>query len=221
MNSLADQLPPDIARLIHPDWRGNEIAYWQARDRLLEEYRGRWIGFADGAVVAVGTSPVAVFHEAEETGRHPFVTCVGREDEPNRIRRASFNYDSTYPGEPLPVLPVEFRAASGSAGILLDDTIVDTGADSSVIPWADCQRMQLVASQGRPIQMSGVAGGSAMSLMFRVWVYLDGQEYPCRLQADFVGSERILGRDVIEPDGDSVPGAVRRTRDRPLTRIAR
>ena len=36
-----------------------------------------------------------------------------------------------------------------------------------------------------------------MSLLFHIWVSLDGQEYPCRLQADFVGHERILGRDVM------------------------
>jgi hypothetical protein len=28
-------------------------------------------------------------------------------------------------------------------------------------------------------------------------VYIDGQEHPCRLQADFLGNERILGRDVL------------------------
>jgi hypothetical protein len=26
---------------------------------------------------------------------------------------------------------------------------------------------------------------------------MDGQEYPCRLQADFIGKERIRGRDVL------------------------
>lgn len=30
-----------------------------------------------------------------------------------------------------------------------------------------------------------------------IWVLFDGQEYPCRLQADFIGNERILGRDVL------------------------
>src|SRR5207237_725422 len=41
---------------------------------------------AGGRVVASGTSPVTVFHEAEATGLHPFFICVGREDEPCRIR---------------------------------------------------------------------------------------------------------------------------------------
>jgi hypothetical protein len=90
MQSLADRLPPEIARQIHPDWRKNEAGYWSVRDQLLAQYRDQWIGFADGAVVASGTSPVAVFHAAAATGRHPFVTCVGREDEPTRMRRLSF-----------------------------------------------------------------------------------------------------------------------------------
>lgn len=45
--------------------------------------------------------------------------------------------------------------------------------------------------------MSGVTGAPAATLLFRVWVSIDGQEYPCRLQADFSGDERILGRDVL------------------------
>lgn len=197
MKSIADELPPDIARQINPDWRKNEAAYWAARDQLLRQYEGQWIGFADGRVVASGASPVAVFHAAEATGRNPFVTCVGREDEPIRMRRAGFVYDGTYPGEPLPVLALEFRSVSGSPGVALDRVIADTGADASAIPWADCQRLQLTLAQGRPGRMGGVAGGSAPTLLFRIWVYLDGQEYPCRLQADFVGQERILGRDVL------------------------
>src|SRR3954465_9986826 len=107
MQSLADRLPPEIARQIHPDWRKNEAGYWAARDQLLAQYRDQWIGFSDGAVIASGTSPVAVFHAAAATGRHPFVTCVGREDEPCRMRRASCPYDA--PFFPLNRGQVEFR----------------------------------------------------------------------------------------------------------------
>ncbi len=87
MKSIADQLSPDIARQLHPDRRKNEAGYWAARDKLLDQYRGQWVGFAGGEVVASGTSPVTVFHAAGSTGLHPFFTCVGREDEPCRIRR--------------------------------------------------------------------------------------------------------------------------------------
>src|SRR6266480_504434 len=96
MKSIADQLPPEIAQQIHPDRRKNEAAYWAVRDQLLEQYRGQWIGFADGMVVASGSSPVTVFHAAEASGRHPFFICVGREEEPCRIRRVTFPYDASF-----------------------------------------------------------------------------------------------------------------------------
>jgi len=68
MKSRADALPPEIARQINPDWRKNEAAYWNVRDRLLVQHQGQWVGFADGTVIASGASPVAVFHAAEASG---------------------------------------------------------------------------------------------------------------------------------------------------------
>src|SRR5262245_7174562 len=197
MKSIADRLPPEIARQIHPDRRKNEAAYWAVRDQLLDQYRGQWIGFADGKVIVSGSSPVTVFHAAEATGLHPFFICVGREEEPCRIRRATFPYDASYPGEALPVSAVEFRHASGSPGVVLDRVIPDTGADASVLPWADCQLLQLTPALGVQGLISGVVGSSAATLAFLIWAQLDGFDYPCRLQADFVGNERILGRDVL------------------------
>jgi hypothetical protein len=197
MKSLADGLPPEIARQVHPDWRKNEAAYWAVRDQLLGPYQGQWIGFADGRVVASGTRPVVVFHAAHQAAEHPFVICVGREEEPFRIRRSSFLYDTSYPGEALPLIRAEFRRISGVAGLLLDRVIPDTGADTSALPWADCQQLQLDPARGAPGLLRGVAGGSAATLGFVVWVYLDGSEYECQLYADFVGNERILGRDVL------------------------
>jgi hypothetical protein len=54
---------------------------------LLPKYQDVWVAFADGAVIASGRRPVEVFHEAHKSGRHPYVTCVGREYEPTKIRR--------------------------------------------------------------------------------------------------------------------------------------
>src|SRR6266436_1767972 len=173
MKSLADELPPAIARQIHPDWRKNEADYWAVRDKLRSQYEGQWIGFADGAVIASGSSPVAVFHAAEQSGRHPFVTCVGREDEPCRMRRLISAYDTSYAGEALPVLTVEFRQISGAAGVALDRVIADTGADASALPWSDCQQLQLNAADGMPGWMGGVGASIAATLFFRVWVSLD------------------------------------------------
>jgi hypothetical protein len=197
VSSLADGLPPEIAAAIPSEWRANEAAYWAARDRLLSDYEGQWVAFADGAVVASGTSPVEVFRAAHESGRHPFVIRVGAEAEPTRMRRCSFPYDTAYPGEPLPLLAAEFRPTSGTTGVVLDRIIPDTGADASALPWPDCQVLGLHPSNGIPGLIGGVGGSSVATLAFLVWVWLDGQEYPCRLQADFSNDERILGRDVL------------------------
>src|SRR5438552_17767508 len=90
MKSLADALPPEIGRQIHPDWRKNEAAYWAVRDQLLGQYQGQWIGFADGRVVASGTRPVVVLHAAHKGAEHPYVIRVGHENEPSRIRRRAW-----------------------------------------------------------------------------------------------------------------------------------
>jgi hypothetical protein len=52
----------------------------------MNQYQGQWIGFADGAVVASGTRPVAVFHGAHKAAEHPYVVGLAREQEPSRIR---------------------------------------------------------------------------------------------------------------------------------------
>ena len=99
MKSLLDGLPPEVAQRIHPDWQRNETEYWAVRDTLLPQYRDQWIAFANGRVLVSGTSAVEVLHAAQASGLHPFVTCVGREHEPSRMRRAVFAYDTTYPHE--------------------------------------------------------------------------------------------------------------------------
>jgi hypothetical protein len=176
MKSLADALPPEIARQIHPAWRKNEAAYWAVRDQLLGTYQGQWIAFADGAVIAACKTSLEVLHTPGVVERHPFVICVGREDQPYRIRRASFAYDPTYSGQALPLLSAEFRSVSGSAGLVLDRVIPDTGADVSVLPWPDCQQLHLDPAVGVSGLMSGIGGPGAATIGFPAWVWLDGQE---------------------------------------------
>ena len=57
--------------------------------------------------------------------------------------------------------------------------------------------LQLTPDMGMQSLIGGVAGTSSATLAFRVWVQIDGRGYPCKVQADFVGGERILGRDVL------------------------
>jgi hypothetical protein len=160
MNSLADNLPADIAKKVHPDWRKNEAGYWVARSQLLGQYQGRWVAFADGSVVADDSTPLGVFLAVQKLATRPFVTRVGHEDEPwYRIRRVAFAYDSGYPSAALPVISAEFRCTSGAPGVMLNRVIPDTGADTTTLPWSDCQKLNLDPSAGIPGVISGVGGG--------------------------------------------------------------
>jgi hypothetical protein len=197
MESLIDGLPPEIAQRIHPDWRKSETDYWAKRGELLAQYRGQWIGYANGRVLVTGTSPVEVFHKAQASGEHPLVTCVGHEHEPSRMRRAAFAYDATYPGEPLRVVTIEFRKNVAGPGLALQEVIADTGTDASTLPWADCEQLNLDPRNGAPGLMGGVGDTTVATVVFPAWAHLDGNTYPYRLQADFAGHERILGRDVL------------------------
>ncbi|MBI2969176.1 MAG: hypothetical protein HYY36_00350 [Gammaproteobacteria bacterium] len=197
MIGIADKLPPDVAQRVHPDWKRNERSYWAKREQLRQKYEGLWIGFADDTVIASGSSPVQVLHAAQGSGRHPFVTLVGHEDTPQRMRRNAYSYDSHYPGEPLPRVPVDFHSARGVPGRTFEDTIPDTGADASALPWIDCQSLRLELEEGVPGLIGGVGGSSMGTIVWAAYATIDGTEYPCWLQADFEGSERIIGRDVL------------------------
>lgn len=148
MNGIMDRLPPEVAQQVHPDWQRNESAYWARRESLRREYEGQWIGFADESVIAAGSSPVQVLHAAQRSGRPPFVTCVGREDTPQRMRRGSYNYDASYPGEPLPRVPVDFRSASDVPGLTFEDAIKRQRVvePSRLWPWKKKQRRDAAAT---------------------------------------------------------------------------
>ena len=197
MKSLSEGLPPEVAQQIDPAWRKNEADYWAVRDQLLGPYQNQWIGFANGQVLAAGRSPVDVLHDALALDPHPFFTCVGREREPFRMRRQAFPFDATYVGPALPVIDVEFRNQAGRPGPVLSGVIPDTGSDASTLPVTDCPHVGIQPGQGVPSQMSGVGATATATMLFAMWVYLDGATYRCSLHIDFAGTERILGRDVL------------------------
>ena len=133
MKSLADQLPAEIARQIHPDWRKNEAGYWAVRDQLVGQYQDQWIAFADGGVIAACKTSLEVLHMPGVVERHPFVICVGREDEPYRIRRATFAYDLTTPVNFKQTLPAKSELSGGMCSTVWRSYSVVLPARSSSI----------------------------------------------------------------------------------------
>ncbi len=197
MESLADALPPEIASQIHPDWRKNEADYWTVRDALLQQYRDQWVAFADGTVIAFGRNPTNVFHDGVATGRHPYFTRVGHENEPERVRRTTYAYDTSYPGEAMPYVSVEFRTDPLRSGAIVARVIPDIGADVTILPWSDCQQLHLVASDGIPTMLGGVGQLSTATVAFAAWACIENTAHPCRIHGEVGGRERILGRDVL------------------------
>ena len=123
MRSLIEGLPTEIANRIHPDWQKNEAEYWAQRDALPGIYADQWIGFAGGRVIVSGTSPVEVLHAAQASGKHPFVTRVGHENEPNRMRFTSLSFDSSVVSQKFAKevggLPTRHARVSGFVGQIL------------------------------------------------------------------------------------------------------
>jgi predicted aspartyl protease len=197
MITLADRLPAEIRNRLHPDWVRNEVGYWAARPQVIEAHNGRWVAFADGVVIAAGDRIVEVAHKAKQLGKHAYVTRVGFENTPQRIRRMAFAYDTNYQGEALPVISVRFAENRDEAGEHFDRVIPDTGADSSVLPWEDCQMLSLQPQDGLPSLMAGVGQSAVATLAFPLWVFVGTVAHPALVQADFDGRERILGRDVL------------------------
>jgi hypothetical protein len=108
-----------------------------------------------------------VFHAAEDSGRNPYVTYVGREGEPCCMRRVRVAYDASYPGEPLPILTVDFRPVSGTSGATMDRVIADTAADASA---ATAEVSQPLTLRERQRDVNGYSGVCA------IWAI-----YPCAI----------------------------------------
>ncbi|MCP4656162.1 MAG: hypothetical protein GY856_12180 [bacterium] len=163
MKSLLDGLPPEVARRIHPDWRKNETDYWVQRDRLLSQYRDHWIAFAQGSVIVSGTSPVDVLHDARQSAQHPYVTCVGHEHEPCRMRRQTFEYDTGYLNEALPLMNTEFRKDIDESGLLrpASRSRLQLAPSNSTVYLCPCGR----TATTEPTPLSGALPAMARSLI--------------------------------------------------------
>jgi hypothetical protein len=65
------------------------------------------------------------------------------------------------------------------------------------VPWSDCEYLAFDPRDGASGVMGGVGHTAVPTVAFPAWACLDGSSFPCRLQADFTGHERILGRDAL------------------------
>jgi hypothetical protein len=102
-------LPPVQKKHLHKDFLQNERDYWQMRERLMQEYPGRWLAIHQGKVVASGDDLMNVIDQVGKLGCHAYIAQVGQEDSlVFTIRRREFSYDLSYKPFALPCVKVIF-----------------------------------------------------------------------------------------------------------------
>ena len=170
---LLDGLPPEIAQRIPARLATQRDGYWAVRcvlpDIVINGCLCQWPRPLSRA------SAVEVLHAAQASG---LSVCDLVREHNHPMRRAVFAYDTTYPHEALPMLPVEFRTHEAAPGLVYEQVIPDTGADASALPWADCAQLALDPSYGVPGLIGGVGTTAAPTISFAIWAHLDGQTYP-------------------------------------------
>lgn len=182
---------------LHPEFLENESSYWKMRDEFLSTHQGRWIAYDQKrGILSTADSFLEIGQQIFDIEGHPYVVCVGKEDDLVVKTRRIFLYDSTYTPTPLPQATVTFSNARRTHSQTYEDVIPDTGADLSVVTEQDVHSLQLDTGTAIPIQASGVTGSPIATMLYPAYAAIDGAEFTCFLQI-LPGRDRILGRDVL------------------------
>ena len=197
IRSHSSNMPPEIRARLHSDFLENEEAFVALRPQLLESHTGLWVAVAGGHVIAAGRRFQDVADQAASFGGHPYVAFVSEPEIEIRIRRHEFAYDHDYEPFALPLITASFSNDQGAITSEFDNVIPDTGADLSVLPESDCVRIDLLSSFYYSISSSGVMGAATPTVAYRAQVEIAGQTHRAYIQPIPEGTERIVGRDVL------------------------
>ncbi|MCA9938200.1 MAG: retroviral-like aspartic protease family protein [Anaerolineales bacterium] len=108
----------------------------------------------------------------------------------------TYNYDTTYPGPPFPIVEVAVQAVGKTGETIALRALVDSGADATMIPLRELRR--LAARQVDTRYAYGITG-----IRYPVDIYEVGLQIgPYRIPkvyavADVQNGEMILGRDAL------------------------
>ncbi len=194
----SQNLPPEQRQRLHPDFLANERDYMAMRDQLLPRYRGQWVAVHDGQLIAADADLIAVTRAAGQVRGHPYIARVGEEDTTVfRLRVATFGYDRSYLPFPLPLITVTFWNDAETRTSTYSDVVADTGADMSALPGQDCAAFDLFDSPYFTAVSSGVIGASVTTVVYQGKAEINGLRTPAFIQPIPSGTERIVGRDVL------------------------
>jgi predicted aspartyl protease len=173
-------------------------AYWQQRDELLRQYRGKWVAIVNGQVVAVGDSARAVIWEAfRKTGSTVgYVACVGDEERTYAIRQAVTGHFDESHEHPIPKVTATVGHMTGN---LTTDVsfILDTGADITVLQTIVADRLGLWDSSWRTAFIRGIGSPPQQRQLYAAIVHIAGHSILVEVDCRDDIAENILGRDVL------------------------
>ena len=119
--------------------------YWKIRDDLMKKYKGKWVSIAQNKIVAVAESSTDVLRIAYEKTKTKimYINKVGEEEKAmrKRIRRYNMEHDPA-----MPMIDVLISRLDGLRGIE-SEGIIDTGADTSVLPENSCSELGIYEFQ--------------------------------------------------------------------------
>jgi len=155
--------------------------YWKIRDDLMKKYKGKWVSIAQNKIVAVAESSTDVLRIAYEKTKTKimYINKVGEEEKAMRkkIRRYNMEHDPA-----MPMVDVLISRLDGLRGIE-SEGIIDTGADTSVLPENSCSELGIYEFQVVDLDLE------------QVW-----QDYITLLEAIH---EKTAGKTVLSVD---IPG---------------
>jgi hypothetical protein len=173
-------------------------AYWQQRDELLRQYRGKWVAIVNGQVVAVGDQMNKVAAEAfRKTGSAlMYVALVGGEDAVLRVRQVAMGYYDERYSPPMPMVAASVSDPYQRAFVEVP-FILDTGADLSLLQYSIAEQLNLWDYPAGQILIAGIGGVPQTRQLYCAIVHLANRSVfivaDCREDL----SENLLGRDVL------------------------
>jgi hypothetical protein len=179
-------------------FKEDEAFYWSQRNELMKLYRGQWIGVHNGEVLAHGDDLYEVTSQAfQRSNACAYINKVGEEHRLKvKIRRVTFDYDTSYIPFALPRARVVFSNFPRTKRMIREDVIPDTGSDVSCLPVDNCEALDLFKTPGVKLLSQRYGQSERESVLIPAWAEINGLEYLSFIQP-VEEHERLLGRDVM------------------------
>jgi Retroviral aspartyl protease. len=169
--------------------------YWKIRDDLMDKYRGKWVSIAQNKIAAVAESSTDVLRKAYEKTKAKimYINKVGEEESAmrKRIRRYNMEYDPSMPMVDVLISRLDELRRIETEGI------IDTGADTSVLPEDSCSELGIYEFQVAEADIGGIGGEFERRALYGAMMEIRENNVPAIIDCRNDTFETIIGREVL------------------------